>query len=107
MRNILTLLTIITILGLSTCKKDKVSNDPAFCSTEWPEDEFDALMAAYTVYAADMSVGNCNAYKAAYQDYIDALEPFLECASWTAEDLQEVQDAIDDAEEAVSELNCE
>jgi hypothetical protein len=54
-----------------------------------------------------MSVENCIAYKAAYQEYIEALEPFLECASWSATELQELQDAIDESEEAMNELNCE
>jgi hypothetical protein len=54
-----------------------------------------------------MSVENCNAYKAAFLDYIQAMEPFLECASWSATDRQEVQDAIDEAEEAMNELSCE
>jgi hypothetical protein len=110
MRNILTLLTIIAILGLSSCKKDKDSDDPAYCSADWVEElevEYDALYDAYIAYAADMSVENCNAYKEAYLDYIDGLEPFLECNSWTVDERQEIQDAIDEAEAAMSELNCE
>jgi hypothetical protein len=100
----------MAILGLSSCKKDKESSDPAFCSSDWiteVEDEYDDLFAAWTNYAADMSVENCIAYKAAYQEYIEALEPFLECASWSATELQELQDAIDESEEAMNELNCE
>jgi hypothetical protein len=110
MRKILTLLAIIAILGLSSCNKDKESGDPAYCSSDWGvelEDEYDAVFAAWTAYAADMSVENCNAFKDAYQDYIAALEPFLECASWTEAERQEVQDAIDESEVAMNELICE
>jgi hypothetical protein len=110
MHKILTLFTILAILGASSCKKDKDSDDPAYCSADWVdelEDEYDVLYAAYEDYAADMSVENCNAYKEAFMDYIDALEPFLECATWTADERQEVQDAIDEMEEAMNELDCE
>jgi len=110
MHKILALLAIAAILGLSSCKKDKDSNDPAFCSGDLAielEDEYDALFAAWDAYVADMSVENCNAYKDAYLDYINALEPFLECAAWTAEERQELQDAIDEAEAAMNELTCE
>ena len=109
MRTILSLLAILAILGFSSCKKDKESNnDPAICSSEWADEEYDALIAAWNAYSANMSVENCNAYKNAYQDYIDALEPFLECtATWTEAERQEVRDAIDEAEEAMNELTCE
>jgi hypothetical protein len=110
MCKILSLLAIIAILGLSTCNKDKDSGDPAFCSANWADElegEYDALYAAWAAYVADMSVENCNAYKAAYMDYINALEPFLECSSWTAAERQELQDAIDESEAAMNELTCE
>lgn len=110
MHKIIALLAIVAILGLSSCKKDKDSNDPAICSADLAielDDEYDALLTAWDAYVSDMSVENCNAYKAAYQDYIDALKPFLECASWTADELQDLQDAIDEAEAAMNELTCE
>ncbi len=109
MTKILTILVIMAVLGLSSCKKDKeTNNDPAICSSEWADEEYDALIAAWNAYSANMSVENCNAYKTAFQDYIDALEPFLQCtATWTEADRQEVQDAIDESEEAMNELTCE
>jgi hypothetical protein len=108
MQKILALLAVIAILGLSSCKKE--SNDPAICNSNWEtetEAEYDALFAAYNVYANDMSVVNCNAYKQAYVDYIEALEPYLECSSWSAADLEELQDGIDDLEDLMNQLNCE
>jgi hypothetical protein len=93
----LTFLAIIAILGLSSCKKDKASGDPAYCSADWVvevEDEYDALFAAWAAYIIDMSVEKCNAYKDAYQDYIAALGPFLECEAWTSAEREEVQNAM-------------
>ena len=110
MRNILTLLAIIAILGLISCNKEKDSDDPAFCSFDWTVevgDEYDALITAWNAYSGDMSVENCNAYKEAYLDYIDALEPFLECATWTEAERQDVQDVIDESEAAMNALTCE
>jgi hypothetical protein len=106
----LTFLVLIAILGLSSCKKDKETSDPAYCSSDWVttvEVQFDALFAAWSAYTADMSVENCNAYKQAYMDYIDSLEPFLECASWSAAELEELQDVINESESNMNELVCE
>lgn len=106
MRTLFLLLATIAMLSFISCKKD--SEDPDYCSKDWATEEADALFDAWTVYQADMSIANCNAYKAAYLDYIEALELFLQCdETWSAEDRQEVQEAIDDAEESMNELTCE
>ena len=108
MRRILALLALFAILGFVTCKKE--SDDPAICNSDWDietEAEYDALLNAYTAYAADMTPANCNAYKAAFLSYINALKPFLECASWSTADRQEVQELIDESEDAMNELSCE
>jgi hypothetical protein len=109
MRKILSLLVILAMLGLTSCKKES-KKDPSFCSSDWAtesEDEYGALYDAYTTYASDMSTENCKAYKAAFGTYIDALRPYLDCATWTEADLQEVQDAIDAAEVVMNLLTCE
>jgi len=108
MRTLFSLFVILVVLGLGSCKKD--SNDPAGCSGAWAtqvEDEVDALMSAMQAYSSDQSVANCNAYKDAYLDYIDAIEPLLDCSAYTAEQREELQDAIDQSEAAMSLLTCE
>ncbi|HEX2394965.1 MAG TPA: hypothetical protein VHI78_06430 [Bacteroidales bacterium] len=108
MRTIFSLLVILLVLGLGSCKKD--SKDPAACSGAWAtevEAEADAVSDAMSAYLADMSVANCNAFKDAYLDYIDALEPFLECETLTAQDREQVQEYIDASEAAMSALTCE
>jgi hypothetical protein len=108
MQKILALLAVIAFLGLSSCKKE--SDDPAICNSDWDtetEAEYNALFAAYGVYANDMSVANCIAYKQAYAVYIDALKPYLKCTSWSADELKELQDGIDELEDSMNQLNCE
>jgi len=105
MRNVFTLLVILTILGLSSCKKD--SNDPAGCSAAWAtevQSEVTALSNALTAYSSNPTTETCLAYKNAYQDYIDAIEPFLDCQAYTAEQIQELQDIIDEAEADIATL---
>jgi len=96
---------IILSLGLCSCKKDPT--DPAACSTNWAEDvqaEIADLSNASAAYGANPSTETCSAYKAAYQDYIDALKPFLKCSAWTATQKADLQAAIDDAENDLSTL---
>jgi hypothetical protein len=101
----LSFLIILSFVGLGSCKK-KIT-DPAYCSTAWATavtDELSTVSAAAMVWAQDPTVANCNLYKAAYQDYLDALEPFIECATWTLQQKQALQDAIDEAEEELQDL---
>jgi hypothetical protein len=100
------LLIIATFLGLSSCKKDE-NNDPEYCGTAWAnavQDELNTVTTAAMTYAQDPSTVNCNAYKAAYQDYIDALEPYGNCSLWTGQQKTELQNAIDEARDEISTL---
>jgi hypothetical protein len=54
-----------------------------------------------------MSVANCNAYKAAFVNYLDALEPFLECTGWSSAELNELRDVINQARTSMNQLSCE
>jgi hypothetical protein len=108
MRKTIALLAMIAMIGLSSCKKE--SSDPAICNLDWDtetETEYDALVTAYTTYAGNMTVANCNAYKSAFTTYINALKPFLECESWSEADKQELQGVIDQAEATMNQLNCQ
>lgn len=107
MRNILTLLVILTILGLNSCKKD---SKPGACSAVWAtevEDELNALMAASVAYSMEQTAENCNAYKAASEDWLDVLRPYAECSNYSAEDRAEIQESIEAAEADLEELNCD
>jgi hypothetical protein len=104
---VLFILIIVSFLGIGSCKKK--ATDPDYCGTSWAaqvSSESNALSAALQTYATDPTTPNCNALKAAYQNYLDALGPFVDCASWTAQQQNELQAAIDAAEQQISTL-CE
>ena len=107
MYRVLSFLIIVSLLGIGSCKKK--SADPDICGTTWATQlsaEITALSNAAMAYATDPSTPNCNAYKTAYQNYLDALEPFGDCALWTTQQKADLQDAIDEAQQQISTL-CE
>jgi hypothetical protein len=105
MYRVICFLIIVSFLGIGSCKK-KVT-DPDYCSTAWAlqlSTEITALTNAAIVYTNDPTVANCNSYKAAYQDYLNALKPFLNCALWSAAEKTELQNEIADAESEISTM---
>jgi len=108
MMRLLSLLIITTLVVLSSCKKDE-KEDPNYCGTVWAEsvqDELTAVTNAAMTYAQDQTTANCNAYKTAYQNYLNALEPFGKCSAWTAQQKADLQSAIDNAQNELDNL-CE
>ena len=108
MRNLTYPFTIIFCLTLmfSSCSKDG-DGDIVPCSTAWATDlqpEFTAVMNAASAYAQDDSQANCNAYKSAYQAWINALKPYGNCATLTGQDRIEWQAAVNEAEAEVADL---
>jgi len=100
---LLCFLIVISFLGIGSCKKKVV--DPDYCSTTWVTQvtsESNAVSAAAQIYATTPTTANCNALKTAYQNYLNALEPFVDCASWTTQQTNELQDAIDEAQQQVN-----
>ena len=91
-------LIVLSFLGVGSCKKKAV--DPDYCTTNWTttiQTELTAVTNALTAYGTNPTITTCNALKAAYEDYIDALEPFSECTLWTATTKTQWQDMIDEA----------
>lgn len=98
MKKILIILTVISFIGIGSCKKDK---DPDICSTTWGlqiSDELEAVMSSSVTYSLNPTTANCNAYKTAVQAYLNALRQFEGCAGWSATDRQDLEESIDDAE---------
>ena len=96
---------ILSFLGFGSCKKK--ATDPDYCNTAWAtslQPEITAFTNALATYTNDPTTANCNAYKAAFQDYIDALEPFGNCTAWSAQDKADWEEALADAEAEISTL---
>jgi hypothetical protein len=95
----------VAVFGFWTCDKD--NNDT--CSAAWGAEltnEINAMSNAAQVYASNPTTANCNAYKQAVQNYLDALEPYGNCATLTGQDRVAWQNALDDAQESVDNLDC-
>ena len=90
---------ILALLVLFSCGKD---DGVTPCSSAWASDlqnEITAIGTAVNIYSMDPSTANCNALKAAYQDYIDALKPYGNCTTLSGVSRTEWQNAINEAEE--------
>lgn len=73
---------LILSLGFNSCGGDDAedcANASLNFSQEFSE-EFQNISNAATNYANDPSSSNCNSYKNAILDYIDALKSFEDCA---------------------------
>jgi len=98
---------VFFMLGSVGCKK---TTTPApGCSAAWANelsDEIAAFSAAAQTYSANPTQENCLAYKAAAQAYVDALEPYGNCAALTGQDRDAWQQALNDAQESVDNIDC-
>ena len=101
------LFLMVAVFGFWTCNKDDDKTDT--CSGAWASElsnEANAMISAAQTYGANPTPANCNAYKQAAQAYLDALEPYGNCAALTGQDRADWQAAFDAAQESVDELDC-
>jgi hypothetical protein len=105
------LLLFVVFIGMDSCKNDNdPDGDPDYCLTHWAtslQDELNAATNAAMVYVNNPTVANCNAYKAAVQAYLNALEPYGDCSSLTGQARADWEAAIDEAQEDINEYTCE
>jgi len=109
MRKVLTLqlffIFCFTLL-VTSCSKDG-DGGLAPCSAAWATDlqsEVTAFVTAQAAFGADPSDANCNAYKSALQNYINALKPYGNCATLTGQTRTDWQEAVAEAEADVATL---
>ena len=108
-KNILfiSILTFIFV-GSWSCNKDDDGGNA--CSTAWANDltvQITAMNNAAQAYSADPTYENCIAYKAAAQAYVDALAPYGNCAALTGQARIAWQQALDDAQQSVNNIDCQ
>lgn len=103
-----TVFILFSFLFLSISCGSNDPTDPGNCSTQFSqsfEDELTAVNVATQNYAADPSSENCQAFKDAYNDYLDALDDWEECANFYNQVTQWEQ-AIESARMSVDSIIC-
>lgn len=99
----LLLTSVLCLAFLGACKDD---DDPVSCNwTVELQDEADAVTAAATTYGNNPTPANCQAFKNAYQEYLDEAEKRIDCAT-VAGQREELENAIDQAQESLDNLQC-
>jgi len=98
---------ILPLLVLSfifiSCGKDSVTCSNNFSSEL--SDEIEAFTDALTVYTMDNSSANCEAYKDAYIDYLNALKDYSDCG-FTGTTLSNYNQLLEEAENEVQQIQC-
>ena len=98
------LCAVLTGIGSTSCKK----SEPACGSFGWSfaiQDEIQNLSTATTAYAQNDTPENCQAYKQAYIDYIDALKGWEHCLL-SEFDRADWHQALNEAEQEVNNIQC-
>lgn len=100
------LIGLFLFLGLGSCsKKDKETP----CSNAWATDlqaNMTAITNAFQAYAANQTPATCNTLKNAYQAYIDAMEPYGNCATLTVQEKSAWNTALADAKAGLAAFTC-
>lgn len=104
----LALLFLCAAISLVACNKDDDNADP--CGANWnfnneTQNELDLVLATSQEYSQNPTTVNCNSYVAAYQDYLDAVRALENCARLAGQ-LTEFNQAIDEAQTALSNIQC-
>lgn len=94
------------ILITSCGGKDGVNgNNCANNFTSEFQDDLNEVSSASTAYAMNPTPANCQAFKTAYLDYINALKNWRDCAI-AGNVLDQYQQSLDAAEAAVNNISC-
>lgn len=95
---------LAALFFVTSCDDDSACADNFNFATEVAE-ELTALNDAAVAYGQDQSPENCNAYKTAATDYLDALEDLKSCAEIAGQGTA-YQQAIDSTQAEVDALMC-
>lgn len=105
------LFLFIALLSTAACGNDDNGDDPmdpgpctSFLYTERITAVFESLNATLLTYANDPSISNCEAYRDAAQEYLDALREFETC-TFLANDA-EYQESVREAQQEVNDIDC-
>lgn len=99
------LVTVCFVLFVACNKDDNdVDTCAGFVYGEEIADEAQALSEAAIAYGQNATPETCQAYKEAFQDYIDELQHYENCIP--ASDHDQWEQSLEEAEQDLKELNC-
>jgi predicted lipoprotein len=103
---LITFTLFVILVSVASCKKDTVGT----CGENWIfatqiNNEAMALSQAASAYGQDPTPANCQAYKNAFQDYIDAARELENCAREVGQ-LNEYNAALNEAQASLDNLQC-
>jgi len=108
MKKLIFLSTILAMVMLTTSCGSDGDDTPENCSVAYSqafEDELTNITNATQVYSTDPTPANCQAFKDAYSDYLDALEDWENCAIFYNQTAQ-WQQGIDAARASLDDIMC-
>ncbi|MEM9835588.1 MAG: hypothetical protein AAF828_03750 [Bacteroidota bacterium] len=114
MKQLLFFLLLTTTLFIASCGNDDGDGSDVIltprglaCTNQAFTDAFNEaamnLTTAINAYVADQSVANCEAYRAAADEYVDAVEDFADCALI---DRDLYDQSIAEARQSVEDIDC-
>ena len=97
--------------SLVSCGDDDDADGNVFtgpnCYNAWASvynQSIQTMSQAAQAYGMNPSEENCNAFKAAYQNFLDDVRPFQNCAAISGEERQQFLEQIEEAEEEIDDL---
>ncbi len=98
----------IIFIGFTSCSKDSILNPDRCLNGSWiqeVEKELNAWVAATNTYGEDPTKANCEKYKSAGVDYLNALDKIKKCVPSVS--LSEFNQAINEAKQELNTTSCQ
>ena len=106
MKNVFSTLTLATCLFLASCGSSSKDNCSSVGLSQTFQDELNQVTESATAFSNDPTNSvKCEAFKDAYNNYIDALEGWEDCAIALSQET-EWRASLDEARTAINEIEC-
>jgi hypothetical protein len=101
--NLILCIALVTSGLFMSCKKSTAVTCGASNWSVYIQDEIASLSNAASAYGQDPSSTNCEKFKDAYRNYINALKDIDNCVT-NVQDRNDFQEALEDAEAELEDL---
>lgn len=106
----LLMIAFLMMATLVACNKDDDDDDGVRCGPNWTpavelEEEINALSEAAQTYGMDPSTENCEDYKQAILNYLDAIRSWEDCYIAIGQQ-EEFRRSIEEAEQNAMNIQC-